>query len=218
MRFVFLGASQLSVITAKLLNKRGHEVVIVESDKSTIDALADELDCAFLHGDGSKPHILRETGPKETDVLFCLTDDDKVNVLAALIGRSLGFERVVPSIKDPDLMAICQELGLDRTIVPDQTIGRYLADMALGRDILELSTLIKGEARFFSFVASEEEAGPIADLKLPDRARVICFYREDEFHLVDQDAKIRRGDEVLILTHSSHLGALRERWQPKSSQ
>jgi len=218
MRFVFVGASQLSVMTAKLLIGRGHEVVIIERDQDRIKALGDEIDCAFLHGDGSKPHLLREVAPDHTDVLFALTTDDQVNILAALIGRSLGFKRVVPSIRDPELMSICGELGLDHTIIPDQTISRYLADVAVGVDILELSTLIKGEARFFSFLASEKDAGTVEALKLPDQARVVCFYRDGEFNLANADTKIREQDEIIILTHSKHLPELRERWQPKNAE
>jgi trk system potassium uptake protein TrkA len=215
MRFVFVGASQLGVMTAKLLINRGHEVVIIEREQDRIRALGDEIDCAFLHGDGSKPHLLREAGPDDTDVLFALTNDDQVNILAALIGRSLGFKRVVPSIRDPELMSICAELGLDHTIIPDQTISRYLADVAVGVDILELSTLIKGEARFFSFVVGEKDAGTVDALELPGQARVVCFYRDGEFNLANADTKIREQDEIIILTHSKHLPELRERWQPK---
>jgi trk system potassium uptake protein TrkA len=113
MRFVFVGAGRLTVMIAKLLVSRGHEVVIVEQEKNIISALGGEIDCAFLHGDGSKPPILREVGPDHTDVLFALTNDDKANVLAALIGRSLDFKKVVPSIRDPELMSICGEPGLE---------------------------------------------------------------------------------------------------------
>jgi len=216
MRVVFVGASQLTVMTARLLVDRGHEVVIIESDKATIENLSDQLDCAFLHGDGTKPAVLREAGPKETDVLFCLTNNDQVNILAALIGRSLGFKRVVPSIEDPELTSICHELGLEHTVIPDQTISRYLADVAIGVDVLELSTLIKGEARFFSFIATEDDAGSIEALHLPGEARVICCYRDGELMLPADQDKLRRGDEVVILTHSKHLAALRERWQPNA--
>ena len=64
MRVVFIGASSLAVVTAKLMRERGEEVVIIEHDKDHIDALTEELDCGFLHGDGSKPAILREADPE----------------------------------------------------------------------------------------------------------------------------------------------------------
>jgi trk system potassium uptake protein TrkA len=57
------------------------------------------MDCSFLQGDGSQPDILREVNPEQTDFLFCLTDSDQANVIASLVGRSLGFNRVVTSIR-----------------------------------------------------------------------------------------------------------------------
>lgn len=218
MRFVFIGLSQLTKMTARLLIGRGHEVVIVELDKEKIEGMGDDLDCSFLHGDGSKPHILQEAAPKESDVLFALTNDDRMNLLAALIGRSLGFERVVPRIFDPDLTSVCTELGLDYAIVPDMTISRYLADMAVGVDIIELSTIVKGEARYLSFVIKKEDAGPIDSLQLPEEARLICLYRDDELVFPREDTKLREGDEVVVLTHSRHLAELRERWQNHDKQ
>ncbi len=50
--------------TAEYLIERGNEVVIIERDKKRIDELSEELDCSFLHGDGSKPAILREVNPQ----------------------------------------------------------------------------------------------------------------------------------------------------------
>ena len=79
MRAVFIGASSLAVMTARYLLQQGHEVIIIERDKPRIDSLTDQLDCGFLHGDGSKPSILRDTNPSQTDVLFCLTDHDQAN-------------------------------------------------------------------------------------------------------------------------------------------
>ncbi|MBU0682091.1 MAG: NAD-binding protein, partial [Proteobacteria bacterium] len=66
MRTVFVGAGKMSVETAKTLIKKGHEVVIIETDKAKIDELSKEMDCSFLQGDGSQPKILREVNPAQT--------------------------------------------------------------------------------------------------------------------------------------------------------
>jgi len=214
MRAVFVGAGSLVVKTAHLLLGRGHEVVIVERDKERIDALSQELDCGFLHGDGSKPAILREADPGQTDVLYCLTNNDQANIIASLVGRSLGFGRVVTKIEDPEFEHICIELGLENTIIPARTIGRYLADMFEGKDPLELSTMIRDEARAFSFVARKEDEMRIDELELPKSSRVICIYRNDKFLLADGDTALKTGDEVVIITHRDNLATLAERWTP----
>lgn len=211
MRVVFIGASTLVVTTARLLLKLGHEVVIIERDRALIDALADELDCGFINGDGSKPAILREVDPGPKDMLFCLTESDEANILASLVGRSLGFGRVVTKIDDVELEHVCLELGLEDTIIPSRTIARHLADLCEGRLPLELSTMLRAEARVLSFVVRDDQAGPIGGLDLPARARVICLYRRNQLLFPDGDTELKPEDEVVLIVHRDDCEAAIER-------
>ena len=210
MRVVFVGAGNLALMTARLLLKRGHEVVIIEADKTLVQELPEQLDCGVLQGDGSKPAILREAGPGETDVLFCVTGSDQANIIASLVGRSLGFERVVTKIDDPEFEHICLELGLENTIIPSRTIGRHLADLCEGRDPLELSTMIREDARVLSFVIRESQEGALESLDLPSPARVVCVYRKDKFFLPEADFKLKTDDEVVVITHRDNVEELSE--------
>lgn len=213
MRAVFLGAGSLTVNTARVLLKRGQEVVLIERDREVIDSLSEELDCGFIHGDGSRPAILREADPQHTAVLYCLTNQDQTNIIASLVGRSLGFARVVTKIDDPELEHICIELGLEDTIIPSRTIGIHLADLFEGRDPLEFSTVIRDEARVFSFVASEDHAGPLDAITLPKRTGIVCLYRDGSFLVPDTDTRLETGDEVVLITHRDNLDDLSERFK-----
>lgn len=215
MRIVFVGGGEFAVGTAELLVDRGHDVVIIERELDRIKQLRENLDCGYIHGDGSVPRILEEAAPKKCDFLFCLTDNDRDNIIASLVGRSIGYSRVVTRIEDRGFESVCRELGLSDLVVPSRTISRYLADMVDGRDIGELSTAIKNEARLFSFDARAEDAVAIKDLDLPKHARVICLYRDGAFQLTDENARIEEGDEVVLLTHSDSLPELRDRWDPE---
>jgi trk system potassium uptake protein TrkA len=215
MRIIFSGASPLAVTTAQTLIKEGHEIIIIEMDKDKIDQLSDELDCSFLHGDAAKPAILSQVNAKDSDFLFCLTDSDQINIITSLLGRSMGFKRVVTSVEDADLEHLCQELGLEDTIVPVRTMSRHLANMVQGLDNVELSTLLREDARFFTFTAGKQEATSASELDLPKDARVVFYYRDNKFHFADEDTKFREGDEIIILTHSKNLPDLNERWNPK---
>jgi len=213
MRFVLVGCGSLSVLTGRMLAERGHEVVLIERDRDTIDLLNDELDIGFIHGDGTRPAILREADPEATDLLFCLTRDDQANIIASLVARSLGYRRVVTKIEDPELEHICAELGLADSLVPMHTVGRYLADMAEGQDIIELSDILRGDARVFSFRVQADAAVPLADLELTDDARAICVYRNGkDLMFAEPDLRLEPGDEVVVLVRAKQLKALRDRF------
>ncbi|MDX1609527.1 MAG: TrkA family potassium uptake protein [Halofilum sp. (in: g-proteobacteria)] len=218
MRAVFVGGSRLAMTTAQCLLTQGHEVVVIERDKATIDALSEDLDAGFLQGDGSRPAVLKEADPAATDLLFCLTNHDQANIIASLVGRSLGFKRVITKIEDAEYEHICIELGLEDTIIPTQTVGRFLADMSGGKNPLELSAMIKDEARVFSFVVHKDDAGPIADLDLPSKSRVMCLYRQERFLLPQDDMDLEPDDEVVLITHSRNIPKLRRRWYPAATE
>ena len=174
--------------------------MIIETDKAKIDELSKEMGCSFLQGDGSRPDILREVNPEQTDILFCLTDSDQVNVIASLVGRSLGFKRVVRSIRDEQFESICHELGLKDTIIPSRTISRYLEGMVGGSKNVGLSSVLNDEA----VPAGRRRARK--ELKLPVDARVVCYFRDDKFAHADEETTLHAGDEIVILTHSKNLG------------
>lgn len=217
MRIVFSGAGPMSLITTQALIKEGHEVIIIEVDKNKINQFSDELDCSFMHGDASNPTILSQANPKDCDFLFCLTDSDQTNIITALLGRSMGFKRVVPSIENAELQQLCVELQLDDTIIPVRTTSQYLENMIRGLDTLELSTFLKHGARFFSFVAEKEEADKISEAKLPEQTKIIFYYRDDQLHFANENNSFKKNDEVVILTLSKYLVELKEKWSPKHS-
>jgi trk system potassium uptake protein TrkA len=213
MRVAFVGATDAVRMTAEILVHDGHEVVLVDTSRERLEALSEALDCSFLCGDGTTPHVLRQLDPEHTDVLCCTTHHAQVNIIASLVGRSVGFRRVITSVHEPEFESICLELGLETMIVPERTISRHLADMIRGVDVLELSTFVKGDARFFAFPATEAEAGRVDALDLPKEARAICLYRDGVFELADPSTTIQPGDEVVLMAHLGALEGLRERWR-----
>lgn len=212
MRAVFIGAGDLTCMTARQLLENRHEVVIIERDKERIEELTTDMDAGFICGDGSKPAILREADPARTDFLFCLCGSDQFNIIASLVGRSLGYRRVVTRIEDPSYEHICLELGLEDIIVPDFAIARYLVDICEGRKPLEFTALIKGDARVFAFVAGKKDEGVLAGLDLPDNSRLMFLYREDKLLLPDGKTVLQEGDEVLIITNAKDIPQLQARW------
>lgn len=212
MRAAFVGAGATAVGAARMLIRGGHEVILVDIDAAKIKAIGEELDCGLIAGDGCKPAVLRELGPADTELLVCVTDNDETNILATLVGRSLGFRRIVTKIEEPEFEHICVELGLEDIIIPSQDAAQRLADIAVGMLPEEVSRYFKSGARLLSFVAGEAEAGAVSVLDLPNRCRVMCLYRNGELIDADADATINSGDEVVLFTHEKNLPQLKARW------
>lgn len=212
MRVIIVGASRLTLHTARLLLARGHDVVVIEKDREKAAALATQMPCGVIQGDGSTPAILQEADPANSDYLFCVTDNDQTNIIASLLGRSLGFRQIVTRIDDPEFEHVCLELGLENTIIPSRTISRYLAAVVQGQKPISMSAMIKNDAAMFSFVVSEHDAVAVGELDLPKNCRLMFLYRGDKFILPDADTVLKEDDEAVIVCHADQLDSLRQRW------
>ncbi|MBK5939929.1 potassium channel family protein [Halochromatium roseum] len=212
MRTAFIGSNSLTVATAELLLGDGHEVIIVERERERIDALSERLDAGFVHGDGTSPVVLRDAEPENTDVLFCLLESDQTNILAALIGRSLGFSRVVPRVNERQFQHITDELGLEDAVLPNQAVASHLRALLVGEKSLELSSVIRDDAAVFSFTVGDDDAGSVQDLDLPERTRIVCLYRGERFRLPEETRRIKPGDEVIVICAHEQLDKLHRRW------
>lgn len=140
MRAVFIGASLLARATAEMLIEKGHEVVIIEKDLEKVELFSDQYDCSFMHGDGSRPSVLEDVDSGSTDCLYCVSSDDTANILAAVVARSMSFEKIVVRIEDRELLPVCKQLELENVIVPDVKVAKDLIAFGSGEiENLELS-------------------------------------------------------------------------------
>ena len=214
MRIVVTGATSLGVAAARRLIDAGCEVVIVDADRARLDALGEELDCGLIQGDGTLPSTLRDAYGDGADALLTLTEHDENNVLSALIGRSIGFPRVIPRILNPELRPICRELELKEAVFTDETIASRLIE-SLRAESADDRALTAGEGlRLLRIAASEETAGPLEALDLPDGARLVAVEREGDARLDDEIGEIREDDRLVFLARPEAVGGLRERFGP----
>ena len=190
---------------------RSYYVVIIERDKERIAELSEQLDCGFLHGNGGAPEVLEQAEPHATTALFTLLDNEQTNIIVALVARSLKFKRVIPLVSESSFERICTELGLEDTVAPNRAVARHLVNMIKGEKSLELSANIHTDAEVYSFIVTEQEAGPLEEFELPKGCRISCIYRNDKMLLPEETDKLMVEDEMLLITRASRLSELKKK-------
>jgi len=199
MRIVIIGASRFGIATAQELIDTGHEVVLIDKDGGKLEHLAEELDCGFIEGDGSLPSVLRDAFGDHADALVALTNADDENILAALVGKSVGFDRVVPQIVRQELLAVCEELGLENLITPHATVARSIVRSLEDHNDASLDLRRHQAFEVLLYKVGGACAGrTIADLGLPRDARVIALSRGEEERLVENDTRLEEGDGLIV--------------------
>jgi trk system potassium uptake protein TrkA len=212
MRIVIVGASSVGQATARKLIGHGDSVILIDKDREKLDAMSETMDCGLLAGDGTDPDVLRDAITSEQDILLAMTPVDQDNILACLLGHSLGCERVIPRIGNPQLFALCDELGLDERIAPEEEVSVRVVGRLFGEGD-GASNELAWPARVFTFVVRDEADGKrVADLDLDSGTRAICVYRDDIVLLASDDQTVMKGDRVAVVTSSDGLAELSERF------
>lgn len=101
MRVIVVGGGLVGSTLAGRLAGDGHDVVLVERDRSLISELDERLDVQTIVGNGATVPVLKQAGIADCDLLLATTNSDEANMVVALVGSSL-FEvpRVVARLRD----------------------------------------------------------------------------------------------------------------------
>jgi len=95
LRIVIVGGQHVGYHTAKRLDNRGHDVVIIEKDEDRVEYLSDQYVASVIHGDGGRTSILREAQLGRSDVIASLTSYGAMTNL----GICMIAQRIAPEIK-----------------------------------------------------------------------------------------------------------------------
>ena len=78
---------------------------------------------------------MREAGVEDAELAICLTNDDKVNLLSAVMAKREGAQRTLCLVNEPGLKDVRQELGIDIMIDPrGVTVSTILQHIRRGAD------------------------------------------------------------------------------------
>jgi len=77
MYIIIVGAGKVGYHLGSLLMAEGHEVMLIEEDRSKVELLSLEFHDAIMQGNGSTVEVLREAGANRADVLVATTGNDE---------------------------------------------------------------------------------------------------------------------------------------------
>ena len=84
LRVVVAGGGRVGMQTARILDDRGHDVVIVEQDPDVADEVTDEYVATVITGDATRPTTLDQVGLDRTDVVAGLTSQTGINLAVCM--------------------------------------------------------------------------------------------------------------------------------------
>ena len=210
MKVIISGGGELGRMIAEDLIHSDNTVVIVEKSSERCELLADELNAVIIHGDATIPNILEKGEIADTDIVIAATSSDQDNLITAIVAREYGVKRIIVKFNDPSFNPVCQKLGINDIFNPKVVAAHQIADHARGVHLVNLSPLIRGDARVFTAMVTKQEHidRPLNELDLPKASLIVAVYRGDEFFIPKGTMKLKKGDTVTLICEVDALEKL----------
>jgi trk system potassium uptake protein TrkA len=201
MRIIIAGASALGIDLANNLIARGHEIILIERNAQKAQELAESMDCTVISAEATRPEILDKAEIDKAQAVVACTGHDQDNIIIGLIARTSNVPDIIIKTDSAELMTVAKKLGFRHVVNPSQTMSVIIADALRGLDVIELSTLVRGEVRFTSLIVAKKAAGEkLLELDLPAKTAVIY----------SENPSLEAGDELLFATITEAEDRLRD--------
>lgn len=203
-RIVIAGGGNVGLHVAQTIEAKQPKtkVKLIEPNLQRANAIADQLHRSLvLHGSALDQKLLIEAEIQDADLMVTLTNDDQVNMLAAVMAKGLGCKSNLVLINNPDFLNLSKSLGIDAHISPRSvTISRVLQHVRRGR-IRAVHSVQKGQAEIIEAEALETSpmvGAPLRELDLPAGLRIGAIYRNGEVIKPDGNVRIKPKDRVVL--------------------
>ena len=215
-RVMIAGGGRVGLRLARHIAKHCH-VKIIDADPKRCEYLTTQLPSGalVLRGDSTDEDLLEHENVQDTDLFMALTSDDEDNIMACLLAKRMGAQRVLALINRRAYADLVQGQGtqIDIAVSPSQTIiGELLAHVRRG-DVEAVYSLRRGDAEALEAVVRGDEKSSkvvgrrIDELELPAGAQIGAIVREGpgadlkpakEVIIPHHDTIVRSGDHVIV--------------------
>lgn len=210
-RIVLIGGGNVGLMVAQELESRANRVraKMIERNRECAIRAAESLERTIvLNGDGLDAALLDEANVSRADAVLCVTDDDKVNLLAAVRAKAAGARVTIALINDPTLVPMLEPLGVDAHINPrGTTVSSILRHIRHGRVRAVYSI---GDAEAEIIEAEVLSTSPIAgqtirEIDFPEGVLVGAIRKGEKVIKPAGKTRIDEGDIIVLFSLSGDV-------------
>jgi trk system potassium uptake protein TrkA len=203
MRIAIAGAGAVGRSIAAELIAGGHQVMLIERDRTQFEPHIVEQ-AEWVLADACELSSLEDAGMQLCDVVIAATGDDKVNLVVSLLAKTeFAVRRVVARVNDPaNEWLFTEAWGVDVAVSTPRILAAMVEEAVSVGDLVRLLTLRQGQANLVELTLPEGTplAGqPVRELKLPRDAALVTILRGGRVIVPQPDDPLEAGDELLFV-------------------
>ena len=222
MYVVVIGLGEVGRHLVRMLEWEKTDIAVIDNSPESIAAIEEHHDVMTLLGYGASHQRLTQAGVDKADLVVAVTNNDEVNLIAALAAKQLGAKQVVARVQEEE-WAQHQEgvtyglLGVDVVINPQVLVATEIARIARSHGALEVLELANDRIELVQMELSEKSKmlrKPLSKLNLPNNTLIAGIVREKEFLVPGGADYLLPNDRIYILGRTGHMEAAEDPYGP----
>ena len=199
---MIIGAGRTGRFLAKMLDDADVAVKIIDTNRERSRLAAEALENGLaICGDGTDIDLLMEEGVADADAVVCLTEDDKLNLMLALLAKHLGAKKTVVRVARGEYVDLMEKVGVDIVLPTRLLSASEVLAFARRGGVVSVSLLEGAKAEAVEVIVQEGApvAGiPLMDARLPRECLVCAYVRGDEAVIPNGASVLLPGDRTIL--------------------
>ena len=218
-RVFIVGGGEIGLELARALSEEHIATKLFEIDPLRAAALADELpETLILNQNGIDQDILLRENIGDADAFIALTGDDDDNLIACLLARRLGVDKVVPLLNRVNFQPLAQRLGINTTVSPRIKSADALLEHIRRGGVQSVRTLGEEQAEAIEMVVPRDAFfanQPLHRVRFPGGVRIVLIHDNNGHARVPNGRDVLRpGDRVVIFALETAVRRLEKALAP----
>ncbi len=216
---LILGLGGVGRYLAKQLTDAGHAITVIESDPEAIRRAEGEIDARLILGDAMNNSCWLEARARGMDYLIAVSDDDAVNILAALLADRFGIKCKIARVRSRGLWSdgavlTPEDLKLDLVIQPEELVAQEAARLLKTHWSSSVIELADGSIQVVGTRIGKASA--LLDLQIKEIShnlegfdfRIVAIARDTNTLIPGGDDVVRLGDYLYCLVRTEDAPSL----------
>lgn len=213
---LILGLGGVGYYLAKRLLYEEYAITVIESDPDVIKFADGNIDARLIQGDAMDISCWQEANASKIDCLIAVTNNDAVNMMAAMIADKFGVKRKISRVRslefgNADSILTATDLKIDLLIHPEELTAQEIVRLIKLRAANEIIDIAKGQIQLLA--NRIHDSSPFAHKKLKEIAleqsdyafRVVAIARGITTIIPGGEDIILPQDQIFIMAGSETL-------------
>lgn len=202
-RALIIGAGRIGRYLVPLLEKQDISVKVIDKNINRCEEMANvSKDALIIYGDGTNIELLKHEGIEEADVVICLTEDDKLNLLLALLAKHLGTPKTIVKTSLTEYVELMEEVGAD-TVVSTRLLNvqEVLRFVRTGGGVINVSLFEGAKAEAIEVIIKEDNplvGIPLKNIKINGNYLVCAVIHEGRVIIPNGNTVLQVNDKAII--------------------